>query len=64
MTQSVGYIFAALGPIFVGFIRDYYGSFTPALIVMILLVIIMILIQLQIGNKNPKRGCCTINHLG
>lgn len=52
MTQSVGYIFAALGPIFVGFTRDYSGSFTPALIGMIILVIIMILIQIQIGNKN------------
>lgn len=51
MTQSVGFIFAALGPIFVGFIRDYAGSFTPAIIGMIALVLVMILIQFKIGNK-------------
>lgn len=54
MTQSVGYIFAALGPVFIGFIRDYSGSFTSAITYMILFVIIMILIQIKIGNKKSK----------
>ncbi|MEC0270894.1 CynX/NimT family MFS transporter [Paenibacillus anseongense] len=54
MTQSGGYIFAALGPFFVGFIHDYAGSFPPALIGMSILVAIMILIQFKIGNKKSK----------
>ena len=55
MTQSVGYIFAALGPILIGFVRDFSKSFTPSIIGMIVCVIIMILIQIKIGNKKPKR---------
>ncbi|MEV2910834.1 MFS transporter [Paenibacillus larvae] len=54
MTQSVGYIFAALGPIFVGSVRDYAGSFTPAIIGMIVVVVVMILIQFKIGNKKAS----------
>ncbi len=55
MTQSVGYIFAALGPFLIGIVRDLSGSFTPSIIGMIICVIIMILIQIKIGNKKPKR---------
>lgn len=54
MTQSGGYLFAALGPVFVGFIRDYTGHFPPALIGMTVVVVVMILIQLKIGNKKAK----------
>lgn len=54
MTQSGGYIFAALGPFFVGSIHDYAGSFPPALIGMSILVAVMILIQFKIGNKKSK----------
>lgn len=55
MTQSVGFVFAALGPFFVGLVRDFTGNFTTAIIGMIILVIVMILIQLKIGNqKEPQ----------
>lgn len=54
MTQSGGYIFAAMGPFFVGSIHDYAGSFPPALIGMSILVAVMILIQFKIGNKKSK----------
>ncbi len=53
MTQSVGFVFAALGPLFVGLIRDYTGNFTAAIIGMMIIVIVMIIIQLIIGNQKP-----------
>jgi len=51
MTQFGGYIIGAAGPLVVGIIRDTIGSFTPALIVMLVVVILMISVQWQIGNK-------------
>lgn len=55
MTQSVGFVFAALGPFFVGLVRDFTGNFTTAIIGMIIIVLVMILIQLKIGNqKQPQ----------
>ena len=54
MTQSVGFVFAALGPLFVGLIRDFTGSFTAAIIGMMVIVIAMILIQIKIGNQRAK----------
>jgi len=53
MTQSVGFVFAALGPLFVGLVRDYTGNFTAAIIGMMMIVIVMIIIQLKIGNQKP-----------
>ncbi|MFJ7918882.1 CynX/NimT family MFS transporter [Lysinibacillus fusiformis] len=53
MTQSVGFVFAALGPLFVGLVRDYTGNFTAAIIGMMIIVIVMITIQLKIGNQKP-----------
>ncbi|MEQ6356292.1 MFS transporter [Lysinibacillus sp. M3] len=55
MTQSVGFIFAALGPFFVGLVRDYTGSFTAATIGMLVIVIAMILIQIKIGNQKHQQ---------
>jgi len=54
MTQSVGFVFAALGPLFVGLIRDYTGNFTAAIIGMIIIVILMIFIQIKIGNQKQQ----------
>ncbi|MFJ6264353.1 CynX/NimT family MFS transporter [Lysinibacillus xylanilyticus] len=55
MTQSVGFVFAALGPFFVGLVRDYTGSFTVAIIGMMAIVIAMILIQIKIGNQKHQQ---------
>jgi len=55
MTQSVGFVFAALGPFFVGLVRDYTGSFTAAIIGMMAIVIAMILIQIKIGNQKNQQ---------
>lgn len=52
MTQSVGFVFAALGPFFVGLVRDFTGNFSVAIIGMIIIVLAMVLIQLKIGNQN------------
>ncbi|WP_155592866.1 CynX/NimT family MFS transporter [Lysinibacillus cavernae] len=54
MTQSVGFVFAALGPFFVGLIRDFTGNFTAAIIGMIIIVMAMILIQIKIGNQKQQ----------
>jgi len=54
MTQSVGFVFAALGPFFVGLVRDYTGSFTAAIIGMLVIVIAMILIQIKIVRSTNK----------
>ncbi|MGE7673653.1 CynX/NimT family MFS transporter [Lysinibacillus sp. NPDC094403] len=59
MTQSVGFVFAALGPFFVGLIRDFTGNFTAAIIGMIIIVMAMILIQMKIGNQKQPH----INHV-
>ncbi|MFF2177510.1 CynX/NimT family MFS transporter [Lysinibacillus sp. NPDC058147] len=55
MTQSVGFVFAALGPLFVGLVRDYTGNFTVAIIGMMVIVIAMILIQVKIGNQKRQQ---------
>ncbi|MFO1445288.1 MFS transporter [Bacillus sp. Bva_UNVM-123] len=55
MTQSGGYIFASLGPFFVGLIHDYAGSFPPAIMALTVIVSVMILLQLKIGNKKKKQ---------
>jgi len=52
MSQCGGYIIGAAGPLVVGIIRDTTGSFTPALIVMLIVVITMISVQWRIGNKD------------
>ncbi|WP_445480043.1 MFS transporter [Lysinibacillus irui] len=54
MTQSVGFVFAALGPFFVGLLRDFTGNFTTAIIGMIIIVIAMMLIQIKIGNQKKQ----------
>lgn len=54
MTQSGGYIFASLGPIWVGFVHDYARGFPPAVIGLMVVVLTMIVIQLKIGNKKVK----------
>ncbi|KOS61829.1 MFS transporter [Lysinibacillus agricola] len=55
MTQSVGFVFAALGPLFVGLVRDYTGNFTAAIIGMVVIVIAMILIQIKLGNQKHQQ---------
>ena len=35
MAQSVGYLFAALGPVMIGLLKDASGSWTAPLLVMV-----------------------------
>lgn len=50
MTQSGGYIIGAMGPLVIGLIYDQMGSFTPALVTMLVVIMVMIGVQLQINN--------------
>ena len=50
MSQCGGYIIGAMGPLLIGVIYDYSGSFTPALIVMLVVIVLMIGVQLLISN--------------
>ncbi|MCZ8516287.1 MFS transporter [Paenibacillus filicis] len=51
MTQSVGYVIGALGPILVGWIHDVTESFVSAFIGLAVVCAAMILVQLAIGSK-------------
>ena len=50
MSQSAGYLFAAVGPILIGFIFDLTKSWTNALLVLIALTLLLILFGLKAGR--------------
>ncbi len=50
MSQSAGYLFAAVGPILIGFIFDVTKSWTNALLVLIALILLLILFGLKAGR--------------
>lgn len=50
MSQSAGYLFAALGPILIGFIYDLYKSWTIPIFVLIFLIILLIFLGLKAGK--------------
>ncbi|MGB3751770.1 MAG: MFS transporter [Arcobacteraceae bacterium] len=50
MSQSAGYLFAAVGPILIGFIYDITKSWTNALLVLIALLVLLILSGLKAGR--------------
>ena len=50
MSQSAGYLFAAVGPILIGFIFDVTKSWTNALLVLIALLVLLILFGLKAGR--------------
>lgn len=54
MTQSVGYVIGALGPIILGWIHDASNSFASAIMGMIAIVILMILVQLASTHKKKQ----------
>ncbi|MCU6709979.1 MFS transporter [Paenibacillus sp. J5C_2022] len=51
MSQCGGYIIGAMGPLLIGTIHDYSGSFMPALIVMLVITAVMIGVQLLITGE-------------
>ncbi|MCR8658643.1 MFS transporter [Paenibacillus endoradicis] len=57
MSQCGGYIIGAMGPLLIGVIYDNSGSFTPALIVMLVIIVLMIGVQLLISN-----GAAVVKH--
>ncbi len=44
MTQAFGYMIGAVGPVIIGFLHDYTGSFIPTLYFLIILGFIVILL--------------------
>jgi len=53
MTQSVGYLIGAMGPIMIGWVYDGMGQFSLAILGMLLVSLMMVVIQLFI---TPRRG--------
>ncbi|UUZ90465.1 hypothetical protein LJK87_31790 [Paenibacillus sp. P25] len=58
MTQSVGYVIGALGPILLGSVHDAVGSYSGPMIAMIAIVLLMIAVQLALPcrEKDGKWG--------
>ena len=50
MAQSIGYLIAALGPVFIGFLFDLTGNWTVPLIVLLSISILVILFGLGAGR--------------
>ncbi|WP_018886016.1 MFS transporter [Paenibacillus massiliensis] len=56
MSQCAGYIIGAMGPLAIGAIYDRSGSFTTALIVMLMVIVVMIGVQVAItSGKSGSR---------
>ncbi|WP_152393408.1 MFS transporter [Paenibacillus guangzhouensis] len=52
MSQCGGYMIGAMGPLMIGMIYDYSGSFVPALIAMLIVIIAMITVQWLLTRPN------------
>lgn len=50
MSQSAGYLFAAVGPILLGFMFDITKSWTSSIIVLIVAIVLLILVGLKAGR--------------
>ncbi|MFS0788569.1 MFS transporter [Shouchella sp. 1P09AA] len=51
LNQGGGYVFAALGPLAVGTLYDLFGTFKPALYVLLFVILIMGTVQYLLGKK-------------
>ncbi len=61
MSQSVGYIFAAIGPVAIGLIFDWSQSWTLSICLLMLLIIIHFVAGLIVGRDIVIDGSHTIN---
>jgi len=55
MSQGGGYIVGAMGPLLVGYIYDWTGSFTLALLVILIMIILMIVVQSFMIDRLDER---------
>jgi MFS transporter, CP family, cyanate transporter len=51
LVQTVGYLFAAMGPLAIGAVHDITGSWTPALVVLLALLVPQMLIGLAAARN-------------
>lgn len=51
MSQSAGYLLAAIGPILIGFIHDITNSWTSSIIVLIVCILLLIFFGLKAGRN-------------
>ncbi|WP_139999221.1 MFS transporter [Paenibacillus paridis] len=51
LSQSGGYVIGAMGPLVIGIVHDFSGSFTPAFVLMLAVIVVMIAVQLLIGDR-------------
>jgi CP family cyanate transporter-like MFS transporter len=56
LVQTVGYLFAAVGPLAIGAVHDITGSWTPALIVLVSLLVPQMLIGLAAARNRTVRA--------
>jgi len=52
MSQCGGYMIGAMGPLMIGMIYDYTGSFVPALIAMLIIIMSMMAVQWLLTSPN------------
>lgn len=52
MAQSLGYLLAAVGPFFFGWLHDQTGSWTGSLIFLVLLTVVLLGVGLKAGQDN------------
>jgi MFS transporter, CP family, cyanate transporter len=55
MTQAFGYMIGAVGPVLIGFLHDYTGSFIPTLYLLIILGVIVILLGWKLTKPAYSR---------
>ncbi|MFD1887619.1 MFS transporter [Paenibacillus wenxiniae] len=54
MTQAIGYMIGAIGPILIGFLYDYTGSFRPTMYLLIVMGLIVIFLGWKIAKPVEK----------
>ncbi|MFD0696671.1 CynX/NimT family MFS transporter [Paenibacillus sp. GCM10027628] len=55
MTQSIGYVIGALGPIVLGFVHDVAGGYSALIVVLIVVNLLMIAVQLSVVKRKAHK---------
>ncbi|CAG7629724.1 putative transporter YycB [Paenibacillus solanacearum] len=60
MTQSVGYVIGAAGPLLLGAIHDATGGYTSLIAVLMAAAVLMVFVQFRIAKAETARGVAAI----